>query len=366
MKEIQPLLTGLRGFVAAALITVLATVVAQLMLPSFDHSNVIMVYLLGVVFIATRYGRGPSVFAAAASVVAYDFFCVPPYLTLVVSDTEYLVTLAVMLLVGLLLSSLTVEVRQQADKAASAALVAEREHMRNTLLSALSHDLRTPLATIQGASGTLLDEGASLSASVREELSQVIHEEAVRMNRLVTNLLEMTRLQSGTIVLKKEWHSVEELIGAALTRLEKALANRQVVTDISPDLPLVPMDDVLVEHVLLNLIENALKYSREGAIVIKAYVEKDAVRVEVRDRGPGFAAGENLLAFEKFYRGINVTNAGTSPGVGLGLSICKAIIEAHGGTINARNNEDGGACVSFILPASGTQPTVENEPAQNE
>lgn len=352
---------GSKGYLAAALVTVLATVVARLMLPSFDHSNIIMVYLLGVVFIATRYGRGPSVFAAAASVAVFDFFCVPPHFTFAVSDTEYLVTLSVMLLVGLLLSSLTVQVRQHADKAATAALIAEREHMRNALLSALSHDLRTPLATIQGASGTLLEEGASLPAPAREELSQVIYEESIRLNKLVSNLLEMTRLQSGAIILKKEWHSLEELIGAALTRLEKALANRPVVTDIICDLPLLPMDDVLVEQVLLNLIENAIKYSGEGPIEIKAAVEKSSVKVEIRDYGPGFASGETALAFDKFYRGIN---SGTSPGVGLGLSICKAIIEAHGGRIEAYNNGRGGACVAFTLPSSGTQPRVENEPPQ--
>ena len=251
-------------------------------------------------------------------------------------------------------TALAIERAVLAEEAQAAQLRVEGERLRNSLLSSVSHDLRTPLAVITGSASTLLESGGALEATVQRDLLQTIREEAERLNRLVHNLLEMTRLETG-VEVRKEWHSLEELIGAALARLELALRDRSVHTDVAKDLPLIPMDDVLVEQVLINLLENAVKYTPAGtAIDVRAWAEDDQVMVEVADRGPGLAAGDESRIFEKFYRGA----APDSRGAGLGLAICRAIVEAHGGRIWAQNRPDGGAVFRFSLPVDGTPPRL--------
>jgi two-component system sensor histidine kinase KdpD len=480
------------------------TGLAWLMFPYFGLSNLIMVYLLGVVAVAARNDRGPTVLASILSVATFDVFFVPPYFSFAVSDTQYLVTFAVMLVVALVISGLTVRIRAQADaardrerrtaalyamsrelantrgvdgllaiavrhivevfpaevaallpdgagrltvrsvpsatfrtdaaeqavaqwvfahrelaglgtstlpgaaalyvplngsrgavgvlgvkpsephafdspeqlhlletfanqtalaieraalaeEAQAAQLRMETERLRSSLLSSVSHDLRTPLAVITGSASTLLDSRGALEATVQQDLLQTIREEAERLNRLVQNLLEMTRLESG-VEVRKEWHALEEVVGAALSRLDLTLRERPVHTDVSKDLPLVPMDDVLVEQVLINLLENAAKYTPPGTgIDVRAWAEDGRAMVEVADHGPGLAAGDEDRIFEKFYRAAPPE----SRGAGLGLAICRAIVEAHGGRIWAQNRPDGGAAFRFFLPIDGTPPTVE-------
>jgi two-component system sensor histidine kinase KdpD len=233
-------------------------------------------------------------------------------------------------------------------------MVAEGERLRNALLSSVSHDLRTPLATITGATSTLLEEGARLSEPVRQELLQAVAGEAQRMNRLVANLLEMTRLEAQGVQVRKDWHSIEEVVGTALGRVEDQLAGREVRLEIPPDLPLVPFDAISIEQVLLNLLENAIKYSPPDApIGIRAETHPGEAVIEVLDRGRGIAPGEEARVFEKFYR----AKADRDPGgIGLGLAICHAIVTAHGGTISARAREGGGAVLRFTLPISGVAP----------
>ncbi|HEX9747071.1 MAG TPA: sensor histidine kinase KdpD [Methylomirabilota bacterium] len=489
---------------AAALASVaISTAIDWAMFPYFALSNLIMVYLLSVIIVATRYGRGPSLLASVLSVAAFDFFFVPPYFTFAVSDTQYLVTFAVMLVVALVISSLAVRIRAQAefarererrmaalyamsrelagtrgvrelrevavrhisevfrtqvvmllpqpdgrlapDEAAQfpmdvselavgqwvhehgqvagqgtdtlpgasalylpltgsrgsvgvlglrpqdprplqapeqlhqleafasqtalaierarlaedaerAQVRAETERLRNSLLSSVSHDLRTPLASITGAASTLLENEAGLDAGTRRDLLETLHEEADRLNRLVQNLLEMTRLESGALQVQTEWHSVEEVVGAALGRFGKALAQRPVTTRVPPELPLVPMDDVLIEQVLINLIDNALKYTpAESPIEVTAEDGGGAVLIEVADRGPGLRPGEERRIFEKFQR----AEAGpTVRGAGLGLAICRGIVHAHGGRIWAENRPGGGVTVRFTLPVKEAPPIL--------
>ena len=499
-----------RGYGQAAGIAALSTAVAWLMFPHFAPANLIMVYLLGTVLAAARLGRGPATLASVLSVAAFDFFFVPPYLTFAVSDTQYFVTFAVMLLVAVVISTLTARIRDQAQAsrhrerrtallyamtrdlvsrqglddllqaaarhiaevfgrpvalllpgpeghlvrrvgelalgaedgselavarwvhehgqmagsgsatlpgaralylplrtgrgtvgvlgieplagealatpeqlhlletfAAQTALAIERvalvedaqqarvqsetERLRNSLLSAVSHDLRTPLATITGSASALVEQESQLDASARRELAQAIQEEADRLNRLVHNLLEMTRLESGGIHVRKDWHPLEEVVGSALARVEKHLGQRRVDIDLPPDLPLVPLDPLLVEQVLINLLDNAVKYTPETSPVeISASVEDRAVRVTVADRGPGFAPGEEARIFEKFYRG---QEAGTRAGAGLGLAIARGIVEAHGGRITAEPRPGGGALFRFSLPLAATPPEVRTDDA---
>jgi two-component system sensor histidine kinase KdpD len=473
----------------------------------FEASNLVMLYLLGVVFVATRWGRGPSLLAAILGVATFDFFLVPPYLSFAVSDTQYIVTFVIMALVAVVISALTVRVREQAEiarererrtdalyslsrelassrsldamiaavrkqveevyggeaaiylagdahqleirpgggapsfatdtkelavaqwvhehttpagrgtatlagasalhlplagsrgsvgvlalrtpadarplgteamhlletfanQAGSALerallarethrqkLAAEGERLRNALLAAVSHDLRTPLAAIAGAASSLASSEARLDADARRDLVLTILEESGRMNRLANNLLDMGRVQTPGVALRKDWLPIEEVIGSALEQLELPLRGREVAIHVPQGFPLVPIDDVLVERVLVNLLENALRYTPPGsAIELSATAAPGEAIVEVLDRGPGIPPGEEERIFDKFHRG---TSARSARGIGLGLAVARAIVEAHGGTIRAANRPDGGAVFRFTLPLAGEPPQSE-------
>ena len=494
-----------RPFAWAAAVVVACTLVCWPLFPRFDRSNLVMVYLLGVSFVATRFGRWPSALAAALSVAAFDFFFVPPHLTFAVTDTQYVVTFTIMLVVSLLISGLAVRVKDQAEAArqrerrteilyalsrelaaprrpedlarlaarqveelvqgpslvllpddadqlqatgpppeafatdvregavadwvfrngrpagkgtdtlpaaaflylplpgaqatlgvlalqpraemlpltpeqsgllealarqiaaaveralleraaGEARVQAERERLRGTLLSSVSHDLRTPLSAITGAASSLLDD-ETLGAASRLELLRTILDEALRLNRLVSNLLDMTRLESGSLQLKREWYSMEEIVGAALARGGDRLGPRRVLVEVPEDLPLVPVDPILIEQLLVNLLENAAKYTPATATVrLAARAAASAVEVVVEDDGPGLPSGQEEKVFEKFYR---PTPGGE--GFGLGLAICRAIVEAHGGAIAAEGVQPHGARFRVRLPIVGAPPPVERE-----
>jgi two-component system sensor histidine kinase KdpD len=497
-----------RGYAKAVSVVALCSAVAWLMFPRFEAANIIMVYLLGTALAAARLGRGPAILVSVLSVAAFDFFFVAPFMSFAVTDTQYLVTFGVMLVVAALISTLTARVRSQAEAsrqrerrtaalysmtrelvsqqgldellqaatrhiaevfggrvvvflpgpdahlvrragelpsgtdeasergvaqwvqehaqmagrgsatlpgaralylplatargtvgvlgveppsgeslatpeqlhlletfAAQTALAIERvalveeaqqahlrsetERLRNSLLSAVSHDLRTPLATITGSASALVEQEAELDAAARRELAQAIQEEADRLNRLVQNLLEMTRLESGGIRVRKDWEPLEEVIGSALERVEKRLGARHVDIRLAPDLPLVPLDPLLIEQVLINLLDNAIKYTPgDTPIEISASIDDHAVRVVVADRGPGFAPGEESRVFDKFYRGETV---GTRSGAGLGLAIARGIVEVHGGEIVAEPRPGGGALFRFTLPLAAEPPEVQGD-----
>jgi two-component system sensor histidine kinase KdpD len=489
-------------------IVALCTQFASMMFGRFDLSNLVMVYLLGIVFVATRFGHGPSVLASVLSVGAFDFFFVEPRYTFAVSDSQYFFTFVVMLLVAMVISRLVVDVRSQAkvaahrerraaalyamskelmasrdeeeivriavrhvygefssrnvilfpdasgrivypadkglpeslhgcdldvaqwvfdhdemagqgtntlpgskavyfplagvdkvigvlallpvnlrrvflpeqrklletfigqiaqaiervrsaDQAKNAHIQVEAERLRNSLLSSISHDLRTPLATIVGSSSTLAEDDETLEPEDRQELSRAICDEALRMSNLVNNILYMARLDAGVVELNRQWHPLEEIIGAVLTRLQQRLEGRPVSVKLPPGLPLVFLDAVMIEQVLFNLLENAARYTPEGSpIEIAAVVSSHALTVSVADRGPGIPKGQEQQLFEKFYR---VQGERAQSGVGLGLAICRAIIEAHDGYIEAKNRSSGGAVFSFVLPLERSPPPVEPE-----
>jgi two-component system sensor histidine kinase KdpD len=232
-------------------------------------------------------------------------------------------------------------------------LQADTERLRNALLSSVSHDLRTPLAIIAGAASTLLNETQELPKDEKRSLLQSIYDEGDRLNRLIGNLLDMTRLESGTLKVKREWYPVEEIIGVALNRTEQRLKGREVRVSAPPDL-LVAVDDVLVEQALVNVLENAAKYTRAGSpIDIRAGTDERVLVIDVGDRGPGLVSGEEERIFEKFYRG---QREGGPTGAGLGLAIARAIAVAHGGRLVAKNREGGGALFTLTLPIEGEPP----------
>jgi two-component system sensor histidine kinase KdpD len=489
----------LRGYAAAALAVTLASVACSALAGLFERSNLIMVYLLAVVFVATRYGRGPSIFAAVASVCAFDFFFVPPHLTFAVADTQYVVTFAVMLVVGVLVSTLAARVRESAQmaihrerrtqalyalsrdlttlrtvpdvakeaarhvgnlfrcpaavfipagagilepvgdpppafaaekreqavaqwafdhgrtagaetdtlpgaaavyeplvghrdrlgvlaveippslrplppdqrellgalarqiaapleraraaaEAEQARVAAESERLRSTLLSSVSHDLRTPLAAITGAASSVLEDLPPSKGLARELVSTVL-EEAERLNRLVGNLLDMTRLEAGTLQPKRDWHSLEEVVGSAVARVERYAGERRIEVRVEPDVPLVRLDAVLVEQATVNLLENAVRHGGSGGCVsIAVRREGESAVLEVSDDGPGFPPEDAERIFDKFYR------AAGGPGAGLGLAIARAIVTAHGGGIRAEPREPHGARFVFTLPLGETPP----------
>jgi two-component system sensor histidine kinase KdpD len=262
-----------------------------------------------------------------------------------------------MLLTALVISTLTHRMRQQQELARQAWERVETEFVRNTLLSGVSHELRTPLAAIAGAAGTLTEPRANLNPATRGDLLNTIVSEADRMERLITNLLDMTRLESGGLVLKKEWQPLQEVVGSALHHLDARLRGRDVRIKIPPDLPLLRIDGVAIEQVLTNLIENAIDYTPgDSSIDIRASAEGDDVVIEVADQGPGLPAGAEHRVFEKFFRA-HPTEA--HRGIGLGLAIARGIVEAHGGRISATNHPGGGAVFRFTIPPDGTPPTVD-------
>lgn len=260
--------------------------------------------------------------------------------------------------------ALALERAHFAEQAQQARLQAETEELRNSLLSAISHDLRTPLAVIAGAASGLAERGDQLDEATREELSSTIYEEAQQMSQLISNLLDMTRLESGNVKLNREWLSLDEIVGTALNRTAARLAERAVNVSLSPDLPLLELDGTLVEQVFVNLLENAAKYTPARATVwIKARVEDNEVIASVIDNGPGLPAGEEDRIFEKFHRG---AAEGAIPGAGLGLAICRAIVQAHGGRIWAEQRVGGGAAFRFSLPFTGEPPSLVPELADED
>jgi two-component system sensor histidine kinase KdpD len=254
-------------------------------------------------------------------------------------------------------TAMAIERAMLAEEAQQALLKAETETLRNTLLSSVSHDLRTPLAAITGAASTLMQKDVTFDIYERQELMQTIYEEAEHLNHIIRNVLDMTRLEAGTIKVKKEWQPLEEIVGAVLNRLGERLKDRPVQTRLPADLPLVSFDPLLIEQVLMNLMDNAIKYTPQGTpIELSASVKDGDLVVELEDRGPGIPPGEEERIFEKFVRG---TAAGG--GIGLGLTICRAIINAHGGKIRAENRPGGGAIFRFTLPLGEQPPMPEPE-----
>jgi len=497
------------AYLKALAVVAVATLVCSQINDLFERTNVVMVYLLGTVIVAAKFGRGPSALAAVLSVALFDFLFVPPLFSFAVSDTQYVITFGVMLATALLISNLAALGKRQAsvarqrerrtaelyalsrelsrrrgldelakflvrhvlasvdgeaavllpdadgkiqdpthfcdrgaertpssvsrmpvpgndlgiaqwaydhgskaglntDTLASASAIylplnalkrcigvlglrptearqlaipeqmhlvealvnqaavamervqlaqaaqaagvqVESERLRNTLLSAISHDFRTPLATIIGSASTLRDSApGTLDATQRSTLLDTLLHEAERMNRLIGNLLDLSRLSEGTLQLRRDWVAIDELVGAVLARLRDLLADHPVTLHLDDSLPLLSGDEVMLEQLLSNLIENAARHTPTGtAIEIAATTANGSLILRVRDHGPGFAHGEEQRLFEKFHQ---AKPERAQSGFGLGLAICKAIAEAHGGTIGAHNANGGGAEFEVSLP----------------
>jgi two-component system sensor histidine kinase KdpD len=256
-------------------------------------------------------------------------------------------------------TALTIDRLALGDRAREADARARSEELRATLLSSVSHDLRTPLTAITGAAAALRSHGDVLPAAERTALLDSIGDEAARLGRILNNVLDLTRLEAGAAV-RRQWVALEEVVGSVLGRLERELADREVAVELPEDLPLVHADPVLLDQLLSNLVENALRYTPTGSpIEIAARVGPDQVALEVRDRGPGLPHGGEGRIFEKFWR----ADPTDRRGAGLGLAIAQAVATAHGGALAANNREGGGARFVLTLPHREDAPAVPGEEA---
>jgi two-component system sensor histidine kinase KdpD len=268
-----------------------------------------------------------------------------------------------------LLSTLAAQTRLAIDRARLVAqeahnqALSESDQLKSALLASVSHDLRTPLAIVKGASTTLLAEEIRLDAATQRELTQTIDGQVDHLNQLVGDLLDMSRIEAGALPTERDWHDLAEVIGVAIQRLEARLGDRPLTLDIAPDLPLVLLNPVLIGQVITNLLENALKHTPAGSpITILARhsggpLDTSTVVVTVRDAGPGLRPADRAHVFDKFYRGRD--GDGHLSGVGLGLAICKGFVEAHGGRIWAEGNTAGGTDFVFTLPQSSPPPVAQ-------
>ena len=350
------------GYAWALGATAACTAAGLAMRGRFDLVNIAMVYLLAVVIIALRFSRGPAVLTSLLSVAAFDFLFVPPQGTFTIDDVQYLLTFAILLAVGLTISGLVESVRFQAKAQAKAETAAETERMRNTLLASISHDLRTPLAVMAGASSSLAERGERLGAEERQALARSIFEQAREMSEQVAKVLEMTRLECGEIELERDWDSIADIAGAVLARLRERLAHHRVIVELPGELPLVRVDAALIDQALSNLLENAAKHTPAGTLVrLRAKVEPGEIVVSVEDFGPGLPEEDLERIFAKFQRG---APEATGTGVGLGLAICRAIVALHGGRVWAEQLPGGGTAFRFALPLEAApQVPLETAPA---
>ncbi len=336
----------MRGYILAVAVVVVCTLVSMAIEGILETTAFLMMFPLGILVVTTQFGIGPAVVAAAVGVLAFDYVFVPPALAFALPNLESGLNLVVMVAVTAVASVLAARLRRQAEDARRQA---EVERLRNALLSALSHDLRTPLTALVGASAALCDE--RLESNERRQFSRMVADEAQRLNRLVVNLLELTRLESGRVRPKQVLQAIDEVIGSALCRLERQLEGRRVHTDVPQEIPLVAFDPVLIEQVIINLVENVLRHAgNESPIDVAVRLEKGDVLIEISDRGPGVPPGAEERVFDKLYR-VPAPGRGDG-GVGLGLTICRAIVAAHDGRIWLANRSGGGAVVRFTLPVS--------------
>jgi two-component system sensor histidine kinase KdpD len=341
MQKLKVLRNNLYPYLISVGLVLIMTLLGEFLKGRLEPTNIVMFYLLAVVIAAIRWGQGPAIVTSVLSVLAFDFFLVPPYLTLNVHDFEYLFTFAAFLAVGLIVSTLTSKVRAQI-------IQRQTEKLHTALLSSISHDLKTPLVSISGALSALLDSKSLLDARQKQELLETAREEAVRLDRIVNNLLDMTRTESGVLRISKKPCDLRDFIGTCLEQIKDKIGSRNVKINIPKNMPEVAVDFPYMLKAFLNVIDNALKYSPEdSSIEIEASCIGGKARVSVRDYGYGIPKEDLGLIFNKFYR---VERAQNVPGTGLGLSISKNIIEAHAGHIRAENIPGNGTAFIIELP----------------
>ena len=318
----------------------------------FDKNNVIVIYFLAVVVVSRiTAGYFYGAVASLASMAAMNFFFTYPYYELNFTIAGYPVTFLSMLIISFIISTLTIRVRAQ-----SAILhEAEKEKMRSNLLRAISHDLRTPLTGILGAGSTLLESGEQLDPATRNRLLASIKEDSQWLIRMVENLLSVTRIDGESATVRKQPEAVEEMVGEAIARVRGRYPGQKIHVRVPDELLIAEMDATLMEQVILNLVENAIKHNN-GPVEVTLTVTKQKKQAvfQLMDNGRGLKPEEIPTLFQG---GVSMQDghADATRGMGIGLSICQSIVKAHGGAIKAENRAEGGAVFSFTLPLEGDE-----------
>lgn len=337
-------------FVTAIIFSISA--ICYLFSDFIGYHVIAFVLLVTVSIIATLFDIFPVLLSALLSALIWDFFFIPPRFTFHVTSTQDVIMLLMYFVIASVSSVLTYKIREISKVAQEEEEKAKAVKLYNTLLNSLSHELRTPIATIIGASDNLLNDKNRLSDTNKMELVYEISQASLRLNRQVENLLNMSRLESGFIKARKDWCDIHELVHSVVNQLDDVLKQHNVIVHIADDMPLVKLDFGLMQQVLNNLITNAAIYTPlNSSIKIKARIHKhqgkEILEIEVQDEGQGFPELETEKVFEKFYRLKDSKTGGT----GLGLSIVKGLVEAHQGKVMLRNIPNAGAKFTIEIPA---------------
>tara|TARA_R110002110_G_scaffold26911_1_gene98392 strand:+ start:12754 stop:13848 length:1095 start_codon:yes stop_codon:yes gene_type:complete len=347
-----------RGYLVAMAVTALCIGIAFLLPRVMPHASLSLVFVTGVLVVAANAGLGPSLLASVLGFLALNFFFTPPFHTLDVADDGDIATLLVFLVVATVTGNLAARMREEVDKRKLALeeleatrSSAETEQLRSALLSSVSHDLRTPLASIIGSTSSLLHYGDSFTEESRRDLLATILDESRRLDRHIQNLLDMTRLGQGKLSLARDWVDVSDIISSAVSRLGSVLEPVQVSINVPADAPLLYVHGVLIEQALVNLLDNAARFSPEGGLItVDVRPCQDSLEIRVCDQGPGIPAAEKEKIFDMFYTA-RQGDCGDLQGTGLGLAICRGMVAAHGGTVTAEDGSDGtGSCFRIRLP----------------
>ena len=344
----------IREYAIALLGVAALTVACWLLTPLTGYASISLIYLLGVLLAGMVLSRGPVLLVAALSALAWNFLFIPPLFTLHIAKLEDALTFATYFIVAITVGGLTAQLKTREHLAAQVQLAADSERLRKTLLDCVSHELKTPLAAIGAASQELLRLAPNpQDPQMLQQLASEIRDGSHRLNRVVNNLLDMNRLESGVIRPKREWCEVRELLQSAVEIETESIGGRNVRFDVPEKIPLALLDHALIEQAVAKLLANAASYT-PGRLPIEMAAEFRGERllISVSDRGPGLPVGAVERVFEKFYRG----DGRKAGGLGLGLSIARGFVEAHGGTLAAENRDGGGARFIITLPVCVSDP----------
>lgn len=332
-----------------ALATLVAILLDEAGLPD---ATVVIVFVLGVLVTAMlTEGQGYSLAASIISILCYNYFLIEPRLSLQIDGIGYAATILAMIVFALLASYLVTTMRKNARSSTEAQLIAQREQLRANMLRSVSHDLRTPLTSITGNADMLLDETVDLPPESRRQLVQDIYDDATWLRTVVENLLAVTRLEDGDVLLNKDIELIDDVIEEAMRHVSREVANHHLVVVPANDLLLARLDPQVIVQVIINLVNNAIVHTQEGStITISSHREQDKVAVVVEDDGPGISDEDKRQIFELFYTSAH-TGADSGRRVGLGLPLCRSIVNAHGGSIRVEDVAPHGARFVFTLPA---------------
>lgn len=352
-KLFRFLMSGKNQYYVSVSLIALTLVMCIPLANSQNYHLVSYLLLLVVAVLATFMELKPVIIASVLSALAWDFFFIPPHLTFQIGKTEDIMIFMMFFLIIMLNGVLTNRMKYLYDMAQKARFLDESDRLYKTLFNSISHELRIPVATIMGASESLVT--SRHSDEVKDELLREVFTASVRLNRVIENLLNMSRLESGRITPRPDWHDINDLLNQVTRELENELRNFRLVISISDNMPLVKIDFGLMEHVLYNLLLNASEHAPAGSVItLTVRHTRGKLVIQLQDQGPGFPEGKIDRVFNKFFR----TEDGKTGGLGLGLSIVKGFIEAHKGTITVKNVPEGGALFTICIPSAS--PDVEH------